>query len=218
MIQKRKAEKQQPRFVPMLFGLRLWRGPALGRGSEKTCAGSLSASLGELAVAGNRFDAPGVAGRYVGNSFGPARGSRPAHIIKFGPVSIERITESALQVTNRGREILQHDTLPSRSRAPFGLSAAVAANWSCERRAGFKAPVRVNFRRKIIKNWCEWSDKRPLSRAVTIRLYEALRVSEKLRSASGRLARAATNNGIPPAGRSVTRATGFGLCPATGMK
>jgi hypothetical protein len=76
----------------------------------------------------------------------------------------------------------------------------------------------VNFRRKIIKNWCEWSDRRPLSRAVAIRLYEALRVSEKLRSASLWFARAATNNGIPPAGRSVTRATGFGLCPATGRK
>ena len=145
-----------------------------------------------------------------------ARGSRPAHIIKFGPIRIERITESALQFTNRGCEILQHDTLPSRSRAPFGLSAAVAAYWSCERRAGFKAPVRLNFRRKFIKNWYESSDRRQSLPAVAIRLYEALRASEKARSATGWFARAAT--GIPPAGRSVTRATGFGLCPATGRK
>ena len=196
-----------------------WLVTVVRASSKMTCASFfLSASLGELAVAGNRLDAGGVAGRRFGARFGAAGGSRPAHIIKFGPVRIERMTESALQLTNGGREILQHDTLPSGSRAPFGLSAAVAAYWSCERRAGFKAPVRLNFRRKIIKNWCESSDKRQLLPVVAIRLYEALRASEKVRSASGWFARAVTNNGIPPAGRSVTRATGLGLCPATGRK
>jgi hypothetical protein len=43
--------------------------------------------------------------------------SWPSHIMKFGPVRIERITKSTLQLTNCGRENLQHDTFHSRLRA-----------------------------------------------------------------------------------------------------
>ena len=43
--------------------------------------------------------------------------SWPPHIMKFGPVRIERITKSTLQLTNCCRENLQHDTFPSRLRA-----------------------------------------------------------------------------------------------------
>ena len=172
-------------------------GRAAGCGREMTCSQTLSASVGRLAVAGNPLAAHAVRGWRHRARFGAARWSRPAHIIKFGPVRIERITESALQRTNCGREILQHDTLPSRSRAPFGLSAAVVAYWSCERRAGFKLPVRSNFQGKIIKNWFEWSDRRPLSRPVAISLYEALRVSGNGRFAIGWFARAVTKSGDP---------------------
>jgi len=38
--------------------------------------------------------------------------SWPPHIMKFGPVRIERITKSTLQLTNCCRENLQHDKFP----------------------------------------------------------------------------------------------------------
>jgi hypothetical protein len=41
-----------------------------------------------------------------------ARWSWPPHIMKFGPVRIERITKSTLQLTNCCRENLQHDKFP----------------------------------------------------------------------------------------------------------
>ena len=112
--------------------------------------------------------------------------ARPAHIIKFRPVGIERITESALQLTNRGREILQHDTLPSRSRAPL---------WPCccrRRLLVVRTKGRVQsagpreFRLKVIKNWCSWSPRRLMRRRVAIRLYEALRVAAKCGSPPAR--------------------------------
>ena len=43
---------------------------------------------------------------------GAACRSRPTHVAKLGPVGIQGVAESALQVANRFREVLPHATLP----------------------------------------------------------------------------------------------------------
>jgi hypothetical protein len=78
-----------------------------------------------------------------------------------------------LQFANRAGEILQHDTLPSLLRGclfPLPPPFMGRANEG----PGFKAAVRTHFRRKNIKNWYEWSDKRPFCRALRPLLFRQL--------------------------------------------
>src|SRR5215475_1900791 len=82
----------------------------------------LGVRLGELAVAQHGPAAHDASGRCFGCRLGEAGRTRSAHIIKFRPIGIERIAESALQLTDRSREILQHDTLP------FAFEGTV---WAC---------------------------------------------------------------------------------------
>ena len=42
----------------------------------------------------------------------PTFRARAAHIVQFGPVGAERITDSTPQLANRSREFTAHDTLP----------------------------------------------------------------------------------------------------------
>jgi hypothetical protein len=67
----------------------------------------------------HRLGTHGLARQRFGKCFRLACRSRPAHIIKFRPIGVESVAEGALQLANRAREILQHDTSPSRLRRRF---------------------------------------------------------------------------------------------------
>jgi hypothetical protein len=146
--------------------------------------------------------------------FGVPFRPRPAHIVQVGPIRTAGSTafaETLPQPADGFNEISQHQTLPLPLHE--GSSWAVA---SSERLFHFQTSVSYECSRNNLKKWCDCGRRR----RSTLKIVEELVavVTARAEPRPTLCQRAEIMSGMPPSGRSVTRATGLGLWPASGAK